>query len=130
MQKTLDDAMLAQKHAHIQAIAQELDRRCKSVALAMGRSETAVLIDRSVTYVNEMVNCNNEQAQKPWQLKYLPALILGNRELFISEVLNYLNELAACEPAQAKRTLTTEEELAEIRQTIKKHGLEALFHIQ
>jgi hypothetical protein len=129
MQKTLDDAVLAQQHAHIQAIAQELDRRCKAVALAMGRSETAVLIDRSVTYVNEMVNCNNEQAQKPWHLKYLPALILGNRDLFVSEVLNYLNELTGCEPAKNKRVLSAEEELVALKQQIHDHKLEKLFNI-
>lgn len=129
MQKTLDDALLAQKQAQIQAIAQELDRRCKSVALSIGRADIAVLLDRSITYINEMVNCNNEQSQKPWRLNYVPALIIGNRELFISEVLNYLNELSACEPAKNKTTMTPEQELAEYKKIIKQHGLDPLFKL-
>ena len=129
MQKTLDDAVLAQKQAHIQSIAQELDRRCKCVALSIGRSETAVLLDRSVTYLNEMLNSNNEQIQKPWQLKYVPALIIGNRELFISEVLNYLNELAGCEPSQNKKLLTPEQELSALKNKIRAHGLETIFDL-
>lgn len=129
MQKTLDDAMLAQKQANIQSMAQELDRRCKSVALAIGRADTAVLLDRSITYINEMVNCNNEQSQKPWRLNYVPALIIGNRELFISEVLNYLNEISGCEPAQNKKIMTAEEELATLKKAIREHGLEKVFDL-
>lgn len=127
MQQTLDDAVLAQKQANIHHIAQELDRRCKSVALAIGRGETAILLDRSITYINEMCNCNNEQGQKPWQLKYVPALIVGNRDLFIREVLNYLLELCACQPAENKKIMTPDQELADLKRKIKEHGLERIF---
>ena len=126
-QIAFDDIILSEKLARSQALAQELDRRCKSVAYSIGRAKTATILDITISYANELLNSNNETGQKHWQQKFNPALALESPDIFKREVIDFLCDICGYEHPEKKRTMTPEEELKAVKKIIKAHGLEPLF---
>lgn len=128
-QITFEDIELQAKQARLKAAGHELDRRCKAVALSLNRSELAAVNDLSYSYISEMLNTNNEQKQKPWQMSLIPSLAVENPERFAEEVLFFLCDLCGREYPEKKRDLTVEEELTAYKRIIKDRGLEPLFNL-
>ena len=126
-QMTIRDIEIQEKQGRIKALAAELDRRLKAVAFSIDRHEFATLNDKSYSYIAEILNTNNEDGQKPFQVKFIPCLITENPEKFKEEVIDFLCELAGYISPEKKRNLTPADELNLIKQKIKAHGLEALF---
>lgn len=113
--------------AKAKAVAAEFERQCKAVALGMGRKEFSILSGISYTYANEILNANNEQAQKPLQLPMIGSLMVGAPELFTNMVIDFCNRVCGNQPAQKKRPMTPEEENGLLWRKIKAHGLEKIF---
>lgn len=126
-QLTLSDIEIQEKQARIKVIAAELDKLYKGVALSMDRPHFATLIDKSYTYVNDILNTNNEEGQKPFQAYMIAALIVETPKLFTEMVLSYINNLCNLKAPEKRSELTPEEELKFIKNKIKAHGLEPLF---
>ncbi|OGW08938.1 MAG: hypothetical protein A2W75_06830 [Nitrospinae bacterium RIFCSPLOWO2_12_39_15] len=121
------DIEIQQKQAKIKELASELEKRLKSVAHAINRDEFANLNGKSYSYISEILNSNNEDGQKPFQIKFIPSLIVEKPEIFKAEIIDFLCELCGYESPEKKKTLTTEQELALLKRKIKEHGLEKIF---
>lgn len=126
-QMTLSDVEIQEKAARAHALGQELERRIKAVAHGIERKRLAALIDRSYSYVNEMLNTNSEQSQKPWQIVFSGALLVEAPDLFVEMVMTFVAEVCGYEVPRKKRPLTPEEELRELWEKIRAHRLEGLF---
>lgn len=128
MQLTFKDVEIGEKQARVRALAAELDRRLKTVALSLDRQNFAAINDKSYSYISEILNTNCEDS-KPFQVKFIPAEIIEAPDVFKREVIDFLCELCGYSSPEKKKDLTPEQELAEIKQRIKAHGLETLFNI-
>jgi hypothetical protein len=126
-QLTLKDVEVQEKQGRARALAAELDRRLKAVALGLDRHDFAAINDKSYSYMCEILNTNNEDGQKPFQAKFIPSLIIESPEAFKEQVIDFLCELTGHKPPEKKSPLSAEEELELIKRKIKSHGLEALF---
>ena len=127
MQMSFKDIEIQEKQAKVKAMAAELDKRLKAVAYSIERHLFATLNDKSYSYINEILNTNNEESQKPFQVKFIPSLIIEQPNKFKEEVIDFLCEMAGYESPEKKRDLTPEEELTLLKNKIKEHGLEPLF---
>lgn len=126
-QLSLRDVEIQEKHGRARALAAELDRRFKAVALGIDRDEFAAINDRSYSYMSEILNTNNEDGQKPFQAKFIPSLIIESPDAFKEQVIDFLCELAGYKPPEKKSPLSAEEELALYKRKIRERGLEVLF---
>jgi hypothetical protein len=121
-----EDIEAAERQARVKVISAELDRRYKMVA-RQNRKLFAELNDISPSYSNEILNSNNEDNSKPFPAKMIASLILIDPNLFKTECLDFQGDLCGYVPADAKRKLTPEEELAEYKRIITEHKLDPLF---
>lgn len=129
VQMTLADIELQEKQARIKAVAAELDRLYKGCAATIGRKHFAALCDKSYTYINEILNSNNEQEAKPFQAGMIAALLVEAPDAFFTSVVGYMCDLADREYPRKKRPMTAEDEVKFLWRTIKAHGLEKLFEV-
>lgn len=121
------DIELQEKQARAQAMAAELDRRLKAVALTMDRQTFATLNDKSYSYISEILNTNSEAGQKPFQIKFMPSLFIEKPEVFKEIVIDWLCDLIDHNHPEKKKRLTPEEELALYKKLIRDKGLDPLF---
>lgn len=121
------DIEIQEKQARIRTVAAELDRRLKAVALTIDRQRLATLNDKSYSYISEILNTNNEDGQKPFQVKYIPSLLVEKPEEFKTLIVDFFCELTDHFPPEKKTPLTPEEELRAYKKIIKEHGLEPIF---
>lgn len=126
-QMDFNDVEIQEKQARIRFLAAEVDRRLKAVALTVDRHRLATLNDKSYSYISEILNTNNEDGQKPFQIKFIPSLLIERPEEFKSQVIDFLCELTGYLPPKKKSLLTPEEELCLYRKIISEHGLEPIF---
>ncbi|MDF1536085.1 MAG: hypothetical protein P1S46_06215 [bacterium] len=119
------DLEIQERATRNKVLAAELDRRFKGVAHSIDRQDLASILDVSYSYLSEILNTNGEQ--KRFKTHHIPALVLENPDLFMSEVVGFLCEAAGYNPPEKKRTLTPEEELARLMKKIRERGLEPLF---
>ncbi|HDZ62535.1 MAG TPA: hypothetical protein ENH40_05260 [Nitrospirae bacterium] len=126
-QMSLKDIDIPEKRARAEELAAELDRRLKAVALQSDRNTIAAINDKSYSYFSDILNTNNERAQRPFQVKFIPSLLIENPEKFKEEVIDFLCEICGYEPPEKKRKLEAEEKLNLIERRIENHGLEKIF---
>ncbi len=130
VQLTFRDVEIGEKQARVKALHAELDRRLKFVGNAIDRHTFAAINDKSYSYMGGVLNTNNEEAAKPFQISFIPAEIIESPELFMKEVVNFLTDLCGYEPSPGKKSkLTPEQELKALKDKIKNHGLEKLFEV-
>ncbi len=126
-QATFEDLKIQEEHGRIKAITAELDRLYKNVAYCIGRKRFGELIDKAGSYVNELLNSNNEEGQKPFQPYMIAALIVGCPSKFMEIVVFPICDLCGYDRPEKKRKRSAEEELKELRKTIKAKGLDSVF---
>lgn len=129
-QITLNDVEMSQKQAKVRALAQELDRRLKYVANSIERKHFAAICDKTYGYMGNVLNTNNPEAAKPFQVDFIPAEIIESPDLFMKEIWNPVAEWCSYKPSAGKQSkLTPEQELEAIKNKIHEHGLEKIFDL-
>ena len=88
----------------------------------VGLKNFAFLIKRDPQQIRDALNSNG----KHFSVKWVPILIRRDPE-FATAYINFLCDLAGKEHPGDRKALTPEEELAQIKETIQKHGLQTLF---
>jgi predicted translin family RNA/ssDNA-binding protein len=116
-QGELKDVLIAQEQARVKALADELDRLCKEVAYSVDRTELANANDVTHQAMSKMLNSNGGQSE--WGLKYVPSLALKAPDKFAETVLFFLENLCGRDHPDKKRDLTPEEELKQLKQTLR-----------
>jgi len=128
-QLTFKDVEIGEKQARIKILSAELERRLKAVALSIDRQIFSAVNDKSYSYMSEILNTNNEDAAKPYQVKFIPSLTIENPKRFKEEVIDFLCELCGYSSPEKKKDLTPEEELTLIKKKIQDHGLQKIFDV-
>ena len=126
-QLTLKDVEISEKKARAESLAADLDRRLKVAALAADRGTIAAINDKTYSYMSDILNTNNENNQRPFQVKFIPSLIIENPKVFKEEVIDFLCDLCGYETPEKKKHLSDEEKIIKLERRIKQHGLEKLF---
>lgn len=125
VQTTIREVEISQLQAQVKIMTEEFERICKEAGRSVNRNDLAASVDKSYSYISDILNTN--QDGKPFTLYLLIATCLLNKNIFRDAILGFLNEIGECYPPKKIRPLTAEEELREIKQKIKEHGLEPIF---
>ena len=126
-QLTFKDVEIGEKQARAKILAIEIERKLKSVALTLDRQTFSAINDKSYSYMSEILNTNNEDGSKPFQVKFIPSIIIESPDTFMKEVGFFICDLCGYEKPDKKKNMTPEEELAAIKRKIHDHGIEKLF---
>jgi len=124
-QLTLKEIEIAEMQARVKSVSCAFERLCKEISRGLNRHDLADSVDRSYSYISDILNTN--QDGKPFTMYLLIATCLINPDMFRDNILKFLNELAGCYPPKKIRPLTADEELRLIKRKIKEHGLEPIF---
>lgn len=126
-QLTFKDIEIGEKQTRSKALADDLQRRLKATAITINRNEFSAVVDKAYTTVSGVLNTNSEKAE-PFPTNWIPAVILENPDLFMTEVWNTVAAWCGYKPSPGKVSkLTPEQELESLKKKIKDHGLEKIF---
>ncbi len=125
IQLTLKEVEIAELQTRVKTVTEAFERTCREIARATNRHDLSAAVDKSYSYVSDILNTN--QDGKPFTLYLLIATCLLNKDLFRDSILKFLNELADCYPPKKIRPMTAEDELRLLKRKIKEHGLEPIF---
>jgi hypothetical protein len=126
-QGTFEELAVQEQAGKAKAFGAELERRLKGVAAGIDRKHLAAVCDVSYSYMSEVLNSNNEDHQKRWQICFTGALMVLAPDLLAQEALDFVLEVIGRKPSEEKPRMSAEEELRLLKEKIAKHGLEAIF---